>query len=328
MLHKYLEKTYKKAVAESKPISNAQELEAFWEKYCKEGDIAGGYWATMTHKEINDPLGKRIFGDVHMMSHNIGRQWQSDVKELKLLRKSSIQSSRELAEKDRQLAKLRKRLAGHEKEIAESTTKQKQLHIQLESYKEKVEILEDKQELKSLKRTNRDLEKSLHDTNLRCEMLLEQNELASNAFTKQMASRSEFDEIKRQLELMEWQLENALNNKNDDRSDQDNIGDLCGRCVLYVGGQTRCRSSFRQLVELMNGEFLYHDGGIEDSRQRLNGLLTRADAVICPASCISHSAANKIKQACGRDDKQMIWLRSASLAAFHSALHDVKLAIN
>ena len=85
----------------------------------------------------------------------------------------------------------------------------------------------------------------------------------------------------------------------------------------------RAQAHFRKLVERLNGNFLHHDGGLEDGRKRLPVLLQRADAVICPVDCISHRAVNDIKVLCKREAKPMILLRKASFSAFNAALYSV-----
>lgn len=99
--------------------------------------------------------------------------------------------------------------------------------------------------------------------------------------------------------------------------------DLCRRRILYVGGRPGLGAHLRQVVEQANGEFLQHDGGREEADSALAALLPRADAVLCPADCISHSAMQRIKRLCKQQAKPFVVLRSASLSAFVRGLYHV-----
>jgi len=44
-----------------------------WEQSIKGGDIPGAYWAVLTHPDSTDKLVQKAFGDIHMLSHLMGR---------------------------------------------------------------------------------------------------------------------------------------------------------------------------------------------------------------------------------------------------------------
>lgn len=96
--------------------------------------------------------------------------------------------------------------------------------------------------------------------------------------------------------------------------------DLAGRRILFVGGRDRNAAYLRQRVEGCNGNFLYHDGGLQESMARLGNLLKRADAVLFPVECISHAALAKVKQVCRRWDIPYVPLRHSGGDAVSSAL--------
>ena len=98
---------------------------------------------------------------------------------------------------------------------------------------------------------------------------------------------------------------------------------LCGRCILYVGGRSRQCAQFRTLVERQNGQFIHHDGGLHGGRLRLGSLLPQADAVLCPLDCVSHDAENRVKQFCKRHGKRLVLLPRSSLAAFTRGLNEL-----
>ena len=99
--------------------------------------------------------------------------------------------------------------------------------------------------------------------------------------------------------------------------------DLCGRCVLYIGGRSGQYSHFRQLVEQQNGKFIHHDGGREDGHQKLASIVSKADVVLCPLDCVSHNAMNAVKRHCQNNTKQLVFIPHASLSAFSKGLNEV-----
>ena len=96
--------------------------------------------------------------------------------------------------------------------------------------------------------------------------------------------------------------------------------DLSGHRILLVGGRRAHASHLRQLVTSYNGHFIHHDGGMEDSLHLLPGLFARADAVLFPVSCISHSAQSELKKQCRQRNIPFLPLRSSGVGAFVRAL--------
>jgi hypothetical protein len=99
--------------------------------------------------------------------------------------------------------------------------------------------------------------------------------------------------------------------------------DLCGRRVLFVGGLHRCKAQLRRLVERHNGRFAHHDGGSEESLERLGALLHRADVVLFPTEIVSHAAQYKVKRHCQRWDKPYVPLFRFGVDAVVTALQAI-----
>ena len=95
---------------------------------------------------------------------------------------------------------------------------------------------------------------------------------------------------------------------------------LRGKCVLYVGGRSGLKGQYRLLGERFGCEVLHHDGGVEQSPQHLQQLLTRADAVVCPVDCVSHDACAMVKRMCRGSMKPVLFARSSGLSSLASSL--------
>jgi hypothetical protein len=98
--------------------------------------------------------------------------------------------------------------------------------------------------------------------------------------------------------------------------------DLDGVTIVYVGGRTGHIGSFKALVEEANGAFLHHDGGLEDSDQRLTHIMSSGDIVMCPMDCVSHQASLRAKKYCKYAGKKFVPLRSSGLSSFITSLQD------
>ncbi|MDQ2106703.1 DUF2325 domain-containing protein, partial [Azospirillum isscasi] len=97
--------------------------------------------------------------------------------------------------------------------------------------------------------------------------------------------------------------------------------DLGGRAILYVGGRTKSLPHLRAAVETRNGCLLHHDGGFEQTTRCLEGLVERADVVVCPVDCVSHDACLRVKGLCRRMGKPFVPMRSAGATSFARILH-------
>jgi hypothetical protein len=92
--------------------------------------------------------------------------------------------------------------------------------------------------------------------------------------------------------------------------------------VLCVGGVQRAVSHYRERAERLGVCFEHHDGGIEAALPLLDGLLGRADLVVCQAGCLNHEAYHRIKRHCARQGTACVFLARPSLAGFTSALDE------
>jgi len=90
---------------------------------------------------------------------------------------------------------------------------------------------------------------------------------------------------------------------------------LGGKRVLYLGGRVSLVPHYRRLVERYGGEFLHHDGGLEESLDGVTRALGTVDVVFCPVDCISHAACLLAKKACRNLAKRFVPLRSAGLSS-------------
>ena len=116
---------------------------------------------------------------------------------------------------------------------------------------------------------------------------------------------------------MEAQVATLLDSSGGDSAPE---ADLGGSTILYVGGRANQLPRFRALVEQSGGQFIHHDGGVEDAAALLPGLVSRSDVTMFPVDCISHNAMAQAKRVCQQLNKPFVPLRTSSLACLLSAL--------
>ena len=95
---------------------------------------------------------------------------------------------------------------------------------------------------------------------------------------------------------------------------------LCAKRIFMIGGITKMKSYYREIVESAGGEFDYHDGYLKNSNANLAAKVKRCDVVVCPVSCNSHNACLKVKKLCQQYNKELKILNSASLSAVTRAI--------
>jgi hypothetical protein len=97
---------------------------------------------------------------------------------------------------------------------------------------------------------------------------------------------------------------------------------LCAKRIFLVGGITKMRAFYKNVVENAGGEFHYHDGYMKNANAGLEAKVKRCDLVLCPVNCNSHTACRKVKQLCSRHNKPLKILSSSSLSAVTQALFE------
>ncbi|MEJ2423789.1 MAG: DUF2325 domain-containing protein [Candidatus Thiodiazotropha sp.] len=305
-LHKLLDRKYVSAIKSFSQARDDTSLRRLWREFHDIGQIAGAFWALMTHPSTSDALTREVYEEIHMLSHQIGASNRVDLKQLhalsrevhtlkQQLARNTQKSAQTLAEKNQQILDLKEQLAaGHE-------ARQRLFHLEsgetIQHYQKRIEDLERKltESLMRVKQTERlqlrqQQGKGPSDRGDDCEPI-NPVKVACTACAQAGVCPATISPV-----------------------------DLSGRCVLCVGGRTGAADHYRRLVEQNNGSFLHHDGGLEDSRQQLNVLLERADAVLCPADHVSHDAALRVKRYCKRAGKQCLFLRTAGKRSFAEAL--------
>lgn len=322
-LTKKLDQRHFAALNRFSKVDNDAELIAIWTRCFEKGDVAGASWAVMSHPAASEETRTRVFRDIHMLSHQMGATARADLRQIDHLEternelKARIDQQQdhfaaELSRREAENADLRRMLTNAEAEARKIAR-----------------AAEDLAEMRTLHETNADLRAQLADAIDRHQESEKNRKTAAGALAllKQRLAHlaAENAELTEEIRIHETRLADGLARKDDVGGCEWDCAklDLCGRCILFVGGRHQQMTHLRRLVEDCNGVFSHHDGGVEESMSRLHGLFGRADAVLFPVDCVSHSAQDAVKQLCQRWQKPFVPVRRSGLAAYLAALETV-----
>jgi len=311
-LQKALDRRHKVILNQCTKAKDAVAVAAFWDDAAKRGDIPGAYWAVLTHPATTHELVKRVFGEVHMLSHLVGAANRADIRRLRQLEEDNAALAVQI---ERQQRQLRDGFTARDETIRRLTD------ALARSAGERAEVAVSA-DAKALADALAERDKRLSDEVARRDVLVRRvdklsAELAEVSRARQSAER-ERDTLVAELTAADQQIERLM--PAEMQEDKGPALDLHGLCVLYVGGRNHQIPQLKGLVEGANGRLLHHDGGVEHNAAMIPGLVSRADIVAFPVDCISHEAAIAVKRSCRLMGKRYVPLRTSSLACLLTAL--------
>ena len=95
---------------------------------------------------------------------------------------------------------------------------------------------------------------------------------------------------------------------------------LCAKRIFMIGGHTKMKPYYQEIVEKAGGVFDYHDGYMKNACSNLEAMVKRSDLVLCPVNCNSHNACLRVKKLCHRHNKALKILNNSSLSAISQAI--------
>ncbi|MBT3023213.1 MAG: DUF2325 domain-containing protein [Candidatus Thiodiazotropha sp. (ex Lucina aurantia)] len=312
-LQKLLDKRFTRHIRKLSKVRNEEELASHWEQALADDEIPGMFWAVVTHPAISKTLSNRIYGEIHMLSHLSGRSHRKALARIPILeaerdsleetlKKQRAINEEQLNERDRRINDLEQLVTRLRQELAINGVAQTDpdsatLKDALDSQQRRNDWL-----TMNLAATRRELDEQTNKVTAVNELLNENRELLSTS---------------------EKKLAQLMHRLSSDRPPTSTIPNLAGRKVVYIGGRRSLAPHLRSVVEGCHGNFILHDGGVEDSRANLDSKLTGADVVFCPIDCVSHDACLRVKRCCKRNNTMFIPLRSSGITSLLNGLEQV-----
>lgn len=329
-LQKTLERRHRDSVALVQR-SDPDQWPQLWQQALAEGRVSGLYWGLLSRADLPARLQARITGEVHMLSHLSGASQQAELKRIPALerRVALLQRKLEQHRQDHQrrqqdnaqkLQRLQLRL--REAQRAERQLHEAQARLEALEHNDLVKRLRAQVECYAAQLSAARLAKERADSEL--DTARRQRSFEREAHCR---TRALLHQVVRERQALERFVESELLEPSCPAgcaaAESGCDMDLCGRCILYVGGRQQVTSHLAQLVQRCNGRLICHDGGLEESPTRLDALLPKADAVVCPLDCVSHDAMRRVKRFCKQYAKRLVLLPTASVSAFTRGLQEL-----
>jgi hypothetical protein len=315
-LNRYLDYKYRSDLSFLNEL-NVDGFMAVWRERLAAGRMEGIFWAAAGRRDLSEESLVEIYGEVHMAGHtgaadamtarrDLARQVESHRKTVRLLHQEKLRFRSlkgEMAILKKQLGDVRNRLEGFlsSKKAAIPDPKgdggllnENRLLVQ-KIFELEGENLKLADQARVLEREKRRLQIEYFDIHSTNQLLA--------------------DEIKNLLTQLGPLFECGAPCGNHCMKFQ-----LCARRILIVGGITKMRHLYRDLIESCGGEFDYHDGCIKPGVKKLEAQVGRSDIVLCPVNCNSHGACEKVKSLCKKLNKPVRMLPQSSLSNISGAL--------
>ena len=315
-LHKLLDEHYAVAIRRFDKAADDVELLKLWDEALKSGEIPPAYWALMTHPCATLHVRQKAFGELHMLSHLVGAANRADIRRLVALEAENAELKEKVERQQSRLQELSTQrdaaIAALNEQIAQLTAlATRQTPTDPSDLEVEISRLRDK----------------LADSDQRVALHTSRREAAEQRVLQEqgaaLALRKSRDEALAQLLLVQNEcdaLERATVNSADcshgAQTRQASLDSVRGKRIVYVGGRPSSNAALKRLVEAAGGDFVVHDGGVEDRKGLLAAALPGADIVVFPVDCVDHDSMNTLKRVCERHQIDYHPLRTASVASF------------
>lgn len=320
-IHKHLDRKYGEALQRFSRLKTEAAVVVAWKECLARGDVAGPLWATYTHRATSTATSDAVYADIHMLSHQVGAGQAADVRRLAFLEKENASLKQALDAESRQHQQQTEKLKRQVCELESSLHTRMQLDAEVSALRARLARAESRdahadvmRELTALQRANEQMAAAFARAG---EM---QNAL--------QAAQEQIAELTQQRDAEQAEREALEMMLTADRRAESVCGLQCEcceagptqRCILYVGGRTSLVAHYRELAERLGVRLVHHDGGQEEALSRLPELIHRADAVICPTDCVSHTAYYNLKNHCKRTGKPCLFFKGTGVGSFAIAM--------
>jgi len=321
-LHKFLDQKYQINIRRLVTQHSASELKKYWNQSKKSGDVAGDFWALSTHPSTSKELLDLIYADIHMLSHISGASLRLDTETFNKLKhkyqllKQTYQNLNKTSQQRLNESQLKIN------RLTQKLLKNNDLQLRHDKIKNKLDAQNKTLSFEQVRNLTKKLDIE-RQRRIKAECALLQLKKEYGHTQHQLNKIRKFNNENSSEKTLKKTNEISFHLQNSQQQFSTDQLNLCGQCILYVGGRNNLYNHFRTLVEEHNGQFIHHDGGREEGPAKLDSTLCRADVVLCPLNCVSHKAMNTIKKHCANKTKPLAYMPRASISAFTKALIEV-----
>ncbi len=313
-------------------VAGADEKKArrLWDEARESGNVGPMMFAIVACKESDVGLLCDVYGEVHMLSHaNMTRVFDMQ-KQLVKNNEALAREQQRVQDKTcriKELVKGRKadaaRISALEGENRNLEIRARELgrqagapcHVSPEVLGLNKQMVSLEQQLQELNEKYRQAEREKRKLQIQAFSLENENQTLKNEFTALVENFGSFAVQKGPGHAAGLPCEDSRCLK--EACDRYR---LCAKRIFMVGGITKMKAYYKDIIERAGGEFDYHDGYFKNTAANLEARIKRSDLVLCPVNCNSHTACLKVKQLCTRHNIELKILSSSSLSAISNAL--------
>ncbi|PYD84804.1 DUF2325 domain-containing protein [Pseudomonas syringae pv. pisi] len=306
-VQKELERRYAQHVQRFRAAKSTEQVEAMWDAAVAAGDVAGAFWAGLSHPRCSTALEEKMCRDIHMVQHQAGACARADINKFNAVVADNARLERDVARLQERCNAL-----GQEKAVECERLEHQLRAARAATIARDGDIQALRAELARLQASIPDL-----DTRERLAERVAQMEAREQALRAQLAELKaarapaptpapEAETAPEPIQVAPVATPVRLEN----------------RSVLCVGGRSSSVPIYRNMIERVGAQFAHHDGGLEDSSSQLDASLAAADLVICQTGCISHSAYWRVKDHCKRHGKRCVFVDNPSVSSLVRGLQE------
>jgi len=305
-VQKELERRYAQHIQRFRAAKTTEQVEAMWAAAVAAGDVAGAFWAGLSHPRCTVALEEKMCRDIHMVQHQAGACARADLNKFNAIVADNSRLEREVV-------RLQERCNALTQEKALDAERHEQLLMTARAATiardGDVAIL--RAELARLQASVPEL-----DTRERMAERIAQLEAREQALRGQVAELKTLRPAAPDAEAAPAPAPETV------AVPVAMPVRLHNRAVLCVGGRSSSVPIYRTMIERVGAQFAHHDGGLEDSSSQLDASLAAADLVICQTGCISHSAYWRVKDHCKRHGKRCVFVDNPSVSSLARGLQE------
>jgi len=313
LLQRTLDERFAAVVRVFRAARDGAAVTALWRDAVERGDVAGAFWAALTHPRADLLRLEAIVRDMHMIQHQAGAAVRVDLGRFAALQKEKAALAAELEQTRDKAARA---LDARAKEGARQAELESQLRAELAARDALVD---------ALRRDLADLQAALPDLRDRERLRERVGELEARerVLAGRMAELRQRLACERQAALAQAPVAVPVAPPQPVRARLE----LADKTVLCVGGRSGNVPNYRDLLEREGARFMHHDGGLEQASELLDTSLAAADLVICQTGCISHQAYWRVKDFCKRTGKRCLFVDNPSTSSLSSCLRHAGEAV-
>lgn len=298
------------------------ELRKIWKEHLASGNVGPMMYAIIAHQDTSMQMLSDVSGEVHMKSHANMTEMFTVRQQLSKSEDTVKREQKKRGAKTREIRDLVKHRKTDARTITRLSDENRLLKLRMAELESRLDPKNDSgPAVRRLEAEIRDLRQALENEKEIARVLeREKKGLQIDLFSAQ----SDNDLIREQFQYLISGFDTCEGPDCPDAAACPGPAcpqyKLCAKRIFMIGGITKMKAFYKDIVEKAGGEFDYHDGYLKNGNANLEANVRRSDLVICPVNCNSHNACLKIKKLCNRYNTELKMLSSSSLSAVSRAL--------